>query len=100
MVGLVPERPWWGSVPERPWWGSVPERPWWVQYLSVHGGSPVAVVEDDCVGARQVDPNAPRACREDEDKDARVDIEALHEGLTLLYARCTVQPTVPAARVA
>ena len=51
------------------------------KYLCIHGGVPVAVVKDDSVGARQVHPHAPRACTEDEDKDLRVAIEALHEYL-------------------
>lgn len=49
--------------------------------LSVHGGVPVAVVEDDGVGTRQVDTDAAAAGREDEAEDALVGVEPFHQGL-------------------
>lgn len=49
--------------------------------LSVHGGVPVAVVENHSVGARQVHAHAAATGREDEAEDAAVGVEALHEGL-------------------
>jgi len=49
--------------------------------LGVHGGVPVAVVEDDGVGARQVDADATAAGREDEAEDALVGVETFHQGL-------------------
>lgn len=49
--------------------------------LGVHGGVPVAVVEDDGVGTRQVDADAAAAGREDEAEDALVGVETLHQGL-------------------
>ena len=38
--------------------------------LRVHGGIPVAIVEDDGVGAGEVDAQAAAARRQDEDEDA------------------------------
>jgi hypothetical protein len=56
-------------------------------YLSIHGGVPIRVVEDDCVGARQVHPYPSRASRQYEDEDLRVAVETLHQNLTLLRLR-------------
>ena len=49
--------------------------------LSVHGRVPVAVVEDDRVGSRQVHPDASATSRQDEAEDPTVGVEALHESL-------------------
>lgn len=49
--------------------------------LSVHGGVPVAVVEDDCVGASQIHPYTSAASRQNEAENTPVCIEALHERL-------------------
>ena len=49
--------------------------------LSVHGGVPVAVVENHSVGPCQVHPHSATACRQNETEDAAVCVEALHEGL-------------------
>ena len=55
--------------------------------LLVHGRVPVLVVEDDRVGAREVDAETAGARRQDEAQDARVVVEAVHKVLTLLDVR-------------
>lgn len=50
-------------------------------YLSVHGGVPVRVVEDDRVGACEVHAHSAAAGRQDEDEQLRVRVEALHQHL-------------------
>ena len=60
--------------------------------LRVHGGVPVGVVEDDGVRAGEVDADAARARREDEDEVLLAPVEPLHQRLTLLHTRRTVQP--------
>ena len=51
-----------------------------------------SVIEDDRVCPRQVDAHAARACRQDEDKDLGVGIEALHQDLALLRLGGAIQP--------
>ena len=49
--------------------------------LGVHGGVPVAVVEDDGVGPGQIHPHTSAAGRQNKAEDAPICVEALHEGL-------------------
>ena len=49
--------------------------------LSVHGGIPVGVVEDDGVRPGQVDADAAAPGRQDEGEDRRVAVAPLHHGL-------------------
>ena len=62
--------------------------------LRVHRGVPVRVVEDDGVGARQVDAEPARARREDEREDLRVRVVPVHHALAALDARRAVEPQV------
>ena len=62
--------------------------------LRIHSGIPVAIVEDDGVGAGEVDAQAAAARRQDEDEDALVCVEALHQQLPLLHLGGAVQPQV------
>lgn len=62
--------------------------------LGVHGGIPVAVVEDHGVCAGQVDAHASTASGQDEAEDASVCVESLHEGLSLFHAGAAVQTEV------
>ena len=49
--------------------------------LSVHGGVPVWVIEDDSVCSSQIDPQPPTTSWEDEAEDTLVSIEAFHQHL-------------------
>ena len=53
--------------------------------LRIHRRVPVRVIEDDRVGARQVDTEAAGARRQNEAEDARVGVEPFHQQLTLLH---------------
>ena len=65
--------------------------------LRVHGGVPVAVVEDHRVGALQVDAQPAGARRQDEAEDARVAVEAVHHALALLDLGRAVEAQVRVA---
>ena len=59
--------------------------------LRVHRRVPVGVVEDDGVGAGEVDADAAGPGRQDEDEVLLVAVEALHERLALLHLGRTVE---------
>jgi len=67
--------------------------------LGVHGRVPVRVVEDDSVGAGQVDADAARARAQYEHEDLLVVVEALHEHLALLDGGGAVEAQVLVAVV-
>lgn len=60
---------------------SLPDAMTSILCLSVHGGVPVAVVENHSVSTRQINTDAARPCREDEAENALVSIEAIHQRL-------------------
>lgn len=49
--------------------------------LGIHGGIPVAVIENDGVGPSQVHAHTSTASRQDEAENATICVEALHESL-------------------
>lgn len=49
--------------------------------LSIHGGVPVTVIENNGVCTCQIDANTAWPCRKDEAEDALVSIEAIHQCL-------------------
>jgi len=53
--------------------------------LRIHGGVPVAVVEDDGVRPRQVDAHATRPRAQDEAEVLAVVVEAIHQQLAHLH---------------
>ena len=59
--------------------------------LRVHRRVPVRVIEDDGVRAGEVDADAARPGRQDEDEVLLVAVEALHERLALLHLGRPVQ---------
>ena len=67
--------------------------------LRVHGRIPVRVVEDDRVGAGQIDADAARARAQYEAEYALVVVEALHERLALLDGGRAVESQVLVAVV-
>jgi len=59
--------------------------------LRVHRWVPVGVVEDDRVGAGQVDTEAAGPCRQDETEYPRIGVEPFHQYLTLLHLEKSTQ---------
>ena len=55
----------------------------------------VQVVEDHRVGRRQVDAQAPRPGRQNEDEDFRVLVELVYQILAVLHRGLAVQAEVP-----
>lgn len=49
--------------------------------LGIHGGVPVAVVEDDGIGAGQVNSYSTASRRQNETEDPLVGVESLHQYL-------------------
>ena len=65
-----------------------------VHRLLVHGGVPVAVVEDDGVGGREVDPEAAGPGAEQEHEDVLPGLEVCHHVAPLVDLAAAVQPDV------
>ena len=60
---------------------SLPDAVTSILRLSVHGWVPVAVVENNSVGTREIDANTTRPRGQDETEDALVGVESIHQCL-------------------
>lgn len=60
--------------------------------LGVHGGVPVAVIEDDRICTGQVDTDTSGSGGQDEDEVPLVPVESIHQGLSHFHTGRTVQP--------
>jgi hypothetical protein len=62
--------------------------------LGIHGGIPIAIIENDRIRTSQVDTHPAGPSRQDEAEISCVPIEAVHQSLTQLNTRGSVQSQV------
>lgn len=62
--------------------------------LRIHGRIPIAIIEDNSIGPRKIDPHTTRPRRQNKTEDPFIIIKPLHQNLPLIHLRRSIEPQI------